>query len=181
VRSPEHRQGAASDQWKWSASARWDGPVGKTPVYGLVEWARTSELSGFFVFHSVLLEGAATFGRHRPYARLERTERPEEQRLLDPFRSVRPHFENSILGITRWTVLTAGWTLAGPSGRVRLWPIAELSYARVTEITGGVFMPADFYGRSTIWSASLGLRVDAGMTGHRMGRYGVFTPTPYSH
>ena len=36
------------------------GPVGGQPVYGLVEWARTSEAEGFFVFHSFLAEGAWT-------------------------------------------------------------------------------------------------------------------------
>lgn len=181
VHSPEHRPGAAADQRKWSASARWDREVGGRPVYGLVEWARTSELDGFFVFHSVLLEGAATLGRHRPYARLERTERPEEQRLLDPFRTQRPHLENSILGITRWTVATIGYTVAGPGRRVRLWPFVEFSRAGVTSVTGAVFVPDDFYGRSTIWSATLGLRLDAGLLGHRMGRYGVSFPSPHSH
>lgn len=181
VHSPEHRQGAAGDNWKWSISARWDHPVGRTPLYGLLEWAHTSELDGFFVFHSVLLEGAATVGRHRPYARLERTERPEEQRLLDLFRAQRPHLENSILGITRWTIATAGYTLAGPGRTVRLWPFVELSHAQVTSITGAVFAPDDFYGRSTIWSATLGLRLDAGMLGHRMGRYGVLSESPHTH
>lgn len=181
VHSPEHRQGAASDQWKWSASARWDRPIGRTPVYGLVEWARASELDGFFVFHSVLVEGAATPGRHRVYGRVERTERPEEQRVLDPFRAQRPHLENSILGITRWTIVTAGYAAGMPGRRLRLWPFVELSRAGVTSITGGVFDPADFYGRASIWSATLGLRLDAGLLGHRMGRYGVQSLPTHAH
>jgi hypothetical protein len=172
VQSPEHRPGAAGDQWKWSASVRWD----RAPEYGLLEWARTSELDGFFVFHSVLAEGAVTLGRHQPYVRFERTDRPEETRLLDPFRSQRPHLENSILGITRWSIATLGWRVAGPRLRgLALHPLAEVSYARVTSVTGGVFVPADFYGSDTIWSLTLGLRLDAGMLGHRMGRYGVLS------
>jgi hypothetical protein len=71
-------------------------------VYGLVEWARTSEAEGFFVFHSLLAEGAWSTGRHRLQYRFERTERPEEERIAR-FRSLRPHLENSILGVTRWT------------------------------------------------------------------------------
>ncbi len=178
VASPEHREGAGSEQWKWSASARWERPLDGTPVYGLVEWARTSELDGVFGFSRVLLEGSALFGSHFPYLRLEWTERPEEQRLLDPFRSQRPHLDNSILGITRWSVYTAGYRLAGPRWRrLQLLPLVELSYARVTEITGGVFDPASFYGRSWIWSATIGMRLDA-VTGHRMGRYGVLSDGP---
>ena len=52
VHSPEHRAGAGTDQDKWSVSARWSGGLGGHPVYGLLEWARTSEADGFFVFHS---------------------------------------------------------------------------------------------------------------------------------
>src|SRR6266853_910642 len=47
VHSPEHRPGSGTDQRKWSLSAGWDAPVRGRPVYGLVEWARTSEASGF--------------------------------------------------------------------------------------------------------------------------------------
>lgn len=181
VRSPEHREGAGSDQDKWSGSARWERSHGKTPLYGLLEWAHTSELDGFFAFDSWLFEGAVTLGRHQPYARLERTERPEEQRLVDPFRSQRPHTDNSILGITRWTVVTAGYRLEGPGGRIRVWPIVEVSYANVSTVTGLTFDPVDFYGSSGLWAVSLGVRFDAGMLGHRMGRYGVFPESPHSH
>jgi hypothetical protein len=183
VASPEHRPGAASDQHKWSASLRWDRPVRRIPVYGLIEWARTSELDGFFVFHSLLAEVAVRPGRHGAYYRLERTERPEEQRLLDPFRAQRPHLENTILGITRWTVHTAGYVWTAPrTGRLAVRPFAEASLAGVTSITGGVFDPVGFYGRDTIWSLTVGARFELGsgrragvddLAAHRMGRYGV--------
>ncbi|HEY3013102.1 MAG TPA: hypothetical protein VGJ36_10165, partial [Gemmatimonadales bacterium] len=42
VHSPEHRPGFGTDQRKWSLSGRWTGDVGRFPVYGLLEWARTS-------------------------------------------------------------------------------------------------------------------------------------------
>jgi hypothetical protein len=174
VLSPEHRPGAGPDQWKWSAALRWQRPIARTPVYALIEWARTSELDGLLVFSSGLAEGAAQFGRHGAWLRLERTERPEEQRVLNPFRSQRPHLENSILGVTGWTVVTVGYSFAGPHWkRLQVMPLAELSYAHVSRITTGVFDPSDFYGRATIWSVTMGMRVDAGARRHRMGLYGV--------
>jgi hypothetical protein len=36
-----------------------------------------------------------------------------------------------------------------------------------------VFDPATFYGAARLWSFSLGVRLGAGMTHSRMGRYGV--------
>src|SRR4029079_18226554 len=81
VHSPEHRPGAATDQDKWSAAGRWTRPIDGHPTYVLAEWARTSEADGFFVFHSVLVEGAWSTGAHRLQYRFERTERPEEERI----------------------------------------------------------------------------------------------------
>ncbi len=173
VHSPEHRPGAGTEQGKWSVSARWDRPVGRYPVYGLVELARTSEAEGFFVFHSVLAEGAWTAGRHRLQYRFERSERPEEERVSQ-FRSLRPHLENSILGITRWTVHTAGYEVGlWRSGPLRMHPLLELSYGRIGKVGPGLFDVRGLYGRDTFWTVTLGLRVDAGAGLHRMGRYGA--------
>ncbi|HEY8257383.1 MAG TPA: hypothetical protein VIG08_06985 [Gemmatimonadales bacterium] len=175
VHSPEHRPGAGTDQTKWNLSARWSGPVQGHPVYGLVEWARTSEAAGFFVFHSLLAEGAWTAGRHRLQYRFERTERPEEERLSG-FRSLRPHLENSILGTTRWTIHTAGYEIdALRTGWFRLRPLAELSYGTISRVGGGVFDIRTVYGRDRFWSVSLGVRLGAGMDMHRMGPYGSMT------
>jgi hypothetical protein len=179
VHSPEHRPGAGLDQRKWSASGRWEGAVRSFPVYGLVEWAQTSEAEGFFVFHSFLAEGAWTIGRNRLQYRFERTERPEEERTLDPFRSRRPHLENSILGITRWTIHTVGYGLAleSPGTRLDATPFLELSYGRMAEVGGGLFDVRSLYGKTSFWSASVGLRLSFGMRMHRMGRYGVAQDT----
>jgi hypothetical protein len=76
VQSPEHRPGFGLDQSKWSVSGRWSHTLGSNPVYALVEYARTSEATGFFVFRSVLAEGAWTLGRRRLHYRFERTELP---------------------------------------------------------------------------------------------------------
>jgi hypothetical protein len=173
VHSPEHRPGAGTDQHKWSLSARWSRPVGRFPVYALLEWARTSEAAGFFVFRSVLAEGAWTAGGHRLHLRWERTERPEEVRISN-FRSLRPHLENSILGTTRWTVGTVGYQFEHLTvGPVRVNPLAEVSYGHIGKVGGGLFDVSQLYGRDHFWSFSLGLRVAAGGEMHRMGRYGV--------
>jgi hypothetical protein len=173
VHSPEHRPGAGTDQEKWSLAARWSRPIGGHPVYALLEWARTSEAGGFFVFHSLLAEGAWRAGSHRLQYRFERTERPEEERVAR-FRSLRPHLENSILGITRWTTHTLGYDLVAvgrPGLEVR--PLAEVTYARVGKVGGGLFDVAGLYGRSHVWSLALGVRLTAGASTHRMGRYGA--------
>jgi len=181
VHSPEHRPGAGTDQGKWSLSARWSRPVAGHPLYGLIEWARTSEANGFFVFHSILAEGAWTAGRHRLQYRFERTERPEEERV-SRFRSLRPHLENSILGITRWTVHTAGYTIDGPDlSGLRLSPLVEVSYGRMQRVGGGVFDVESLYGQDHVWSLSVGVRIGAGMAMHRMGRYGSLEDIEMRH
>jgi hypothetical protein len=181
VHSPEHRAGAGTDQRKWSLSGRWSGALGSFPVYGLLEWARTSEAEGFFVFHSVLAEGAWTLGRSRLYYRFERTERPEEERTLNPFRTLRPHLENSILDKTRWTIHTAGYTVQlQPVNVLSVLPLAELSYGRIANVGGGLFDAQSFYGKTSFWSVSVGARLSLGMPLHRMGRYGVAQDTATS-
>jgi hypothetical protein len=179
LHSPEHRPGAGSDQHKWSGSGRWDGTIRGSPFYGLVEWARTSEARGFFVFHSLLAEAAWTTGRNRIHYRFERTERPEEARTQNLFRSTRPHHENSIQGITRWSIHTAGYgfQLGEQAGPVSALPFVELSYGRLAEIEGGVFSVSSLYGRHSFISASVGVRLSLGMQMHRMGRYGVVQDT----
>ena len=182
VHSPEHRQGAGTDQEKWSASARWERAVAGRPAYALAEWARTDEAGGAYVLHSGLVEGAYEVGRYRPYFRLERTDRTEDQRVFgEPFRSVRPHLDSSILGITRWTISTLGVEArAWSGGRARIFvsPTAEVAFAKVAKLGGGVFDPAVLYGRTTFTTLTVGVRVDRGMAGHRMGYY---RGTPMHH
>jgi hypothetical protein len=178
VHSPEHRPGAGTDAWKWDVSARFDGPVGQTRLYGLAEWARTEEADGFFVFRSFLLEGAWTLGHHRPYYRFESTDRPEDMRTLDLFRSVRPHLENSILGTTRWNLSTIGYqfTISLARDRLDVAPFAEGTFGTVKKIDGA-FDPELFYGSESVRSLSFGLRLSWLLRGHRMGRYGDLLDT----
>ncbi len=181
VHSPEHRPGAGTDQQKWSLSARWTGTVERRPAYAMVEWARTSEAGGFFGFSSFLAEGAWSPGGHRLHYRFERTERPEEQRV-SAFRSLRPHLENSILGITRWTVHTAGYSAPRlEQAGFAIQPVAEISRGRIAKVGGGLFDPRQFYGKEGFWSLTLGVRAGFGGGVHRMGRYGAAMSDGRSH
>jgi hypothetical protein len=183
VHSPEHRGGTGLDHSKTSLSARWEGGILRVPTYFLGEFARESEGDGFFIFKSYLLEGQVAPGPHRAYFRWEQTERPEETRTADRFHSVRPHIDNSLVGITRWSIHTLGYGfVVGPFlNRLRLTPFAEVSYSKITLVSGIIFRPEFFYGDDQIWSTSFGLRIDWGMGGHRMGRYGVATPSAMAH
>ena len=182
VVSPEHRPGAGTTQRKWSASVRWTGPVLGGAGYALAEWADTDEADGIFQYESALVEAEWRAGPHRPYVRVERTERPEEMRTTDPFRSVRPHLDNSILAVTRWSVITAGYgfTALARSGFV-IEPLVEASWAGIEKVEAGLFDVEDWYGDDRIWSVSLGARVgwdSHGAGGRRMGRYGAVTQLP---
>ncbi len=181
VHSPEHRPGAGTDQRKWSASLRVERPLGSGRLYGLAEWARTTEADGFFEFSSLLAEAAWAARTQRLYYRIERTDRPEEERQLNPFRSVRPHLENSIVGVTRWTIHTAGYSMGARAlgGWAWLEPLVELSHATAADVGGGAFDTRSFYGRTTFWSVTAGIRLRVpGTPPHRMGRYGVLILAP---
>jgi hypothetical protein len=181
VKSPEHRPGAGSAQEKWSASGRFEGRVRTATLYALAEWARTEELAGLFRFETWLAEAQWRWSRHRPYYRIERTDRPEEERLLDPFRSVRPHLENTILGVSRWTIHTAGYGFEFRSRVVQLEPLIEVSHATAAETRGGIFDVAGLFGRTSLWSLTLGVRVSLPRESHRMGRYGVAIAPTHLH
>ena len=177
VHSPEHRGGAGLDQEKWSASLRAEGLVGTRQAYALVEWARTDEGSGAFTFDSWLGEGAIVLGRMRPYMRLESTVRPEEERT-SAFRSRRPHTENTLLGASRWTALTAGVSVELLDGQgVSVAPLVEGTLGSIGKHGEGLFQVADWYSRPEYWTLTLGIRASYGMRGHRMGRYGLAEST----
>ena len=175
VKSPEHRPGAGPVQRKWSASARLERPLGGSPVSLLAEWARTTDAGGFFVFSSLLAESAWKTGPHRLLYRFERTERPEEERTRDLFRSARPHLDNAVFTTTRWTVHTLGWgvELLDGGSRARLQPFGEFSLASVASATPDAFDPAQFYGSRRLWAVHAGVRLGWGASMHRMGRYGA--------
>lgn len=174
VKSPEHRLGAGTTQEKWHAATRVERRRGASRVYALGEWARTTEADGFFEFTSLLAEVEWRWRGHRVWYRFERTDRPEDQRTLDPFRSVRPHLENSILGTTRWRIHTLGYGLGLRPwrGELLVEPFGELAIGAARRRGGGLFDPELFYGRTAFTAISLGVRLAWRLDGHRLGRYG---------
>ena len=174
VESPEHASGGGLDHHKWSASARYENG-GR---YALAEWARTREGEGSetaFTFRSILAEGSIDIGKLTFAVRGERSERPEHERDLNAFRTPQPHSDLSILGRTRWDILTAGIAAPLPSYRkINFSSFIEISTQKPKSLTNpSVFIPADFYGASRLWSFSFGARIGVGMKHKRMGRYGV--------
>lgn len=175
VASPEHRPGAGLTHDKASVSARFEGALSAGDAYLMAEWAHNSE-EGFFAYSTALVEMQLAHRAHRGYLRFEHTDRPEETRLTqDAFRSVRPHFENSSLGTSRWNTITGGYGLAPDlSLPVRLEAIVEGSYLHVAAVAGsGIFDPLTLWGRNDLWLASVAVRMQMGARVHRMGRYGV--------
>ena len=177
VHSPERPDGRGLDQRKWSAAARYAG-VGEHAPCALVEWATTRESAGGrqgFDFSSVLAEGGLQPGSWLVALRIERSTRPEEERLDNPFRSPRPTPDFAILGVTRWesAALHARWRAPRLLG-VRASPFAEVMVSQPSDARPGpLFVARDFYGAERVWSLSAGLRLDTGMRHDRMGRYGV--------
>ncbi len=180
VTSPEHALGGGLDQRKWSASGRHAMDLaGVGHVYALVEWGETHEYAGgrlAYIFTTVLAEAALERGPWRVAGRYERTTRPEEERLADPFRSARPHGDENIVGATRWNTVTAMAARRLNARGLDVEPFAEAALSRVREITGGIFDPRELYGGERIGTLSLGIRLRAGMQHERMGRYGVAAP-----
>lgn len=174
VKSPEHASGGGLDHRKVSASARYESK-GR---YALAEWARTEEGEGSttsFTFRSILAEGSMDIGKVTLAARGERSERPEHERGLNPFRTPQPHSDLSIIGRTRWDIYSARIAAPLPSyRRLRFSSFIEVSTQQPKSLTNpSVFIPEDFYGASRLWSFSFGARIGIGMKHKRMGRYGV--------
>jgi hypothetical protein len=180
VRSPEQPAGFGLDQRKQSVSGRFVDPKGER--YLLAEWARTDERDrnrdiAVFAYETALLEGAITVGPLDLGLRLEQTERPEEERLADPFRTPRPASDLSILGMTRWRTATGAVAFPGAT----LGPIGGYPYVELERLAAAPHSPTDifdarqFYG-SPIWMVSVGVRIRYGVMHGRMGRYGVAVP-----
>jgi hypothetical protein len=179
VTSPEIRIGGGWDQRKWSASVRYDRDHARGAIRGLVEWNRTTQVdrgTRVFSFGSVLAEAELEVDGWRPAIRLERVERPEEQRLSDPFRTPWPHGGGHVLGITQWHIAGARIERSISAGALRIAPFVEGSISHVTETADGLFDPSEFYGANTLWTFNVGARVRAGWHPSRMGRYGVADP-----
>jgi hypothetical protein len=182
VTSPELEAGHGLDQRKSSLVARYDRGTLASWQYGLLEYAHTGERDKdeqVTSLSSVLAEGAYCARGVIVGARVERTDRPEEEQLADPFRTPRPSFDLSNLGVSRWTTVTASLsTLAARGGGASAWPFVEV--ARIAVAPGkpeGVFNPEFRYGATRMWMLSAGVRLRAGGMHDRMGRYGAAFPS----
>lgn len=175
VASPESRPGTGPSQAKRHAGVRLARELGHVTVLALAEWARTSELAGVFRYESRLLEIELGVGPHRVAWRAEATDRPEEERL-SAYRALRPHLDNSIIGITRWTLHTLGYRYRRPAGRAEIEPFVEATLGSVRETAGGVFDVRARYGHAAVRRVSLGARLTWDLMSHRMGRYGLAAP-----
>jgi hypothetical protein len=176
VKSPENPDGGGADQRKQSASVRLEDP--QHTGYALFEWARTGDYIGSarsFTFTSLLAETSARYDRLSGALRIERTERPDEPRLVDVFRTQVPATDLSIAGRSRWTIVTARIAVSIlNAGALSAEPFAELARAHASEtLRPSGFNPQQFYGSDRIWSFSVGLKLALGMSHMRMGRYGV--------
>ncbi len=177
VRSPEFVSGEGLDQQKSSGAVRWT-PTRSVVRYALVEWARTEERyqqREIIAYGTVLAEFLA---RHRGLSmavRFERTSRPEEERLLDPFRTPRPPGDLTIKGVTRWQIATLHAGLQLPAtGPVHGHLFAEMAHAHSEPLLRPILVdPKDISGASTAWHASVGLRIGVGAMSARVGRYGA--------
>lgn len=182
VKSPEYREGRGVDQRKAHASLRLAGASGKFSRYALLELARTTDVDrgrALYTFDAVLAEGALCRREVGVAVRVEQSDRPEEERLLDLFRSPRPATDASILGVTEWTTITVAAALpALRIGDAQLSPVLEAAHLTADRTSAALFDPVLFYGASHMWRIAAGLRVGAGHGHTRMGRYGAAAPAP---
>jgi len=184
VAADQRIRGIALDHRKHSASARASVPLLGGAAYGLAEWARTSEHEEgrrVYTFESVLGEAALRRGAWGGALRFERSTRPEEERLSDPFRTPYPHADAHLVGVTRWLVVSGRAEHNRGVGPLRATPFVEASWQTVAELTGSIYDPVEQYGRADQWHLSVGLTLGAGMRHARMGRYGAARTEGHAH
>ena len=176
LKSPEDPTGVGPDQRKQSASIRLEDA--QHSGYALFEWAHTGEYIGSLrtlSLTSLLAETSARYDRISGALRIERTERPDEDRLADEFRTSVPPTGVGIEGRSRWTIVTARVSVDMLNAKsFGSQPVTEVARAKVSPtLSPAGFDPRQFYGSDRIWTFSIGARLSFGMSHMRMGRYGV--------
>jgi hypothetical protein len=177
VRSPEFVRAEGLDHAKLHTSARWT-PDGRRLRYLLAEWGRTTEKAGsreIVAYRTGLFEALAAAGPWGIALRAEQTSRPEDERLLDQFRTTRPPNHFTIQGVTRWRVATAQVSRVLPRVR-KSTPSVFVEVARASsapQLRPVLLDPRDISGAATAWHITAGLRVGVGAMAPRAGRYGV--------
>ena len=177
VRSPEFVRAEGLDHQKQSASARWT-PKGKLLTYALAEWAQTGEAIGgrqVLTYGTALLETLARSNTWTLALRAEQTSRPEDERLLDPFRTSRPPNHLTIQGVTRWRIATVQVARVLPATfRTHASLFVEGARAALSPLLRPVLLdPRNISGANVAWHVTLGLRAGLGSMSARAGRYGV--------
>jgi hypothetical protein len=183
VTSPENPNGDGLDHEMWHASARVTRQFGVWSTYALIETGQSTEGSGplAFEYPTVLAEVAAARGPWQAALRWERSVRPEEERTIDMFRSVRPHTSASILGTTRFASGAFNVSRQTTLGALTLRPFIEVARLRAQALEEfPVLPPEGIYGSDRMWSFSAGIRSILGTWHTRMGRYGA-ARVPSSH
>lgn len=184
VTSPEQPFGGGLDHRAWNAAARVQRSFGANQVYGLFEIGRAGERSGDFEafhFNTVLLEGAVQRSGWEVAARFEQSDRPEEERTTNLFRSVRPATDANILGTTEWTIGTLQLSRSFRAGSLTVQPFVEVARAAADpNEKPAIIDPAGLYGSARMWSFSVGIRGAVGMMHKRMGRYGAALPAAHT-
>jgi hypothetical protein len=183
VASPEFRTGQGLDQRKWNVSARWSASSRSGALrYALLEWGRTSEGRRgreSFRFGTTLAEATLDARIADLSLRVERTVRPEEERLLDPFRTPRPLADFNIIGETRWDVLGAHLARDLSLGALGVSPFVEGAVLRPRAVVRPTTLdPRELYGRRTLAMLSAGARLAIGHRHARMGRFGAAGSAP---
>jgi hypothetical protein len=175
VKSPEEPSGSGAEHRKQSASIRLEDV--QHSGYALFEWARTGDYVGStrtFSFTSLLAETWARYDQFSGALRIERTDRPDEARLSNEFRTPVPATDLSIAGRSQWTIVTARLAADIRARAIGIEPFAEVARARFSPtLRPSGFDPRVFYGSNRIWSLSIGAKLSFGMSHMRMGRYGV--------
>jgi hypothetical protein len=171
--APGHHAGVGADpQQMWNLSARFDrmAQSGRATVMAEVgrAWSGRPYWTG-------LAEGQWAWGPHRVYYRTERTDRPEGPRAPDLFHPATDTLGTAAVGATRWFVQTAGYGLTLRAGVLTVEPILELGLGRVVNVGTPPVDLAALYGRRTLWSGLLAVRLSLG-GGHTMGPYGALSP-----
>ncbi len=182
VRSPEFPGALGLDQQKSSASVRWS-PARRFLRYALVEWARNEDsYRGRSIIDYGSALGEAQFA-HKAWSvslRAEQTTRPEEERLLNPFRTELPPTDLTIKGLTRWQLFSGQLAHELPAVvHIRTSAFLEATHARSHPLLSPVLLdPKDVIGRAAAWHVSFGLRMGIGTMPARVGRYGASAGGP---
>ena len=182
VRSPEFVRPDGLDQAKGSASLR-VVPHSGVLQYALLEWARTDERyqgRHIITYGSALAEASMRVRQWSFAVRAEQTTRPEDERLLDLFRTARPPNHLVIQGKTRWRIGSA--QLVHDLHVVRemhMSLFAEVTRAQSRPLLTPVLLdPRDVIGANAAWHLTAGLRLGVGAMPQRVGRYGVAAGSP---